>query len=94
MPDLTPLVTAAELPVIAARDDHRYKLDAGRVIRMSPVGWQHGVIVVRMLGLLDAHVRPRGLGAVVTEVGFKLRSNPDTVRGPDIAFLRQDRLPV
>jgi Uma2 family endonuclease len=30
---------------------------------------------------------------VVTEVGFKLASNPDTVRGPDIAFLRSDRLP-
>jgi Uma2 family endonuclease len=93
MRDVTPLVTAEELPAIAARDDYRYELVAGRVIRMSPVGWQHGVTVVRLLGLLDAHVRPRGLGAVVTEVGFKLRSNPDTVRGPDIAFLRQDRLP-
>jgi Uma2 family endonuclease len=28
---------------------------------------------------------------VVTEVGFVLARNPDTVRAPDIAFLRQDR---
>lgn len=94
MRDTSPLVTAEELPAIVARDDHRYELVAGRVIRMSPAGWQHGVIVVRLLGLLDAHVRTRRLGAVVTEVGFKLRSNPDTVRGPDISFVRQDRLPA
>ena len=93
MPDLTPLVSAAELAIIAARDDNRYELDAGRVVRMSPVGWQHGVIVVRLLGLFDAHVRPRRLGAVVTEVGFKLRSSPDTVRAPDISFVRKERLP-
>jgi Uma2 family endonuclease len=94
MRDVTPLVTAEELPAIVARDDDRYELVAGRVIRTSPVGWQHGVIVVRLLGLLDGHVRSRRLGAVVTEVGFKLRSNPDTVRGPDVAFIRQDRLPA
>jgi Uma2 family endonuclease len=94
MRDVTPLVTAEELPAIVPRDDYRYELVAGRVIRMSPPGWQHGLIVVRLAGLLDAHARRRGLGAVVTEVGFKLRSNPDTVRGPDISFVRQDRLPA
>jgi len=94
MRDVTPLVTAEELPAIVARDDYRYELVAGRVIRMSPPGWQHGLIVVRLLQLLAGHVRERRLGAVVTEVGFKLRSNPDTVRGPDISFVRQDRLPA
>jgi Uma2 family endonuclease len=92
MRDTSPLVTAEELPAIVARDDYRYELVEGRVIRMSPPGWQHGLIVVRLLELLAGHVRERRLGAVVTEVGFKLRSNPDTVRGPDISFVRQDRL--
>ena len=27
------------------------------------------------------------------ESGFKLTSNPDTVRGPDVAFISQSRLP-
>jgi Uma2 family endonuclease len=40
------------------------------------------------------HVQERGLGAVVTEVGFKLASNPDTVRAPDVAFVRRDRIPT
>ena len=94
MRDPSPLVTAEELPAIVARDDYRYELVAGRVIRMRPPGWQHGVIVVRLLELLAGHVRDRRLGAVVTEVGFKLRSNPDTVRGPDISFVRENRLPA
>ena len=94
MRDTTAFVTAEELPAIVPRDDHRYELVAGRVIRLSPPGWQHGVVVVRLLALLDAHIRPHRLGAVVTEVGFKLRTNPDTVRGPDVAFVRQERIPT
>jgi Uma2 family endonuclease len=93
MPERTPLVTSAELARIAARDDYRYELVAGRVIRMSPVGWQHGVIVVRLLVLLETYLRSHRLGAAVTEVGFTLGTNPDTVRGPDVAFVRQERVP-
>jgi Uma2 family endonuclease len=93
MPELSPLVTAAELARIAARDDYRYELVDGQVIRMSPVGWRHGVIVVRLLVQVETYVRTRGLGAAVTEVGFILRTNPDTVRGPDVAFVRQERVP-
>jgi Uma2 family endonuclease len=38
-------------------------------------------------------VEPRKLGRVYVEVGFILRRNPDTVRGPDVAFVRADRIP-
>lgn len=93
MPDLTPLVTAAELARISARDDYRYELVAGRVIRMSPLGWEHGVVVTRLLTMLGNHLHGKMAGAAVPEVGFKLRTNPDTVRGPDIAYIRQERLP-
>jgi Uma2 family endonuclease len=30
---------------------------------------------------------------VYAETGFKLASDPDTVRGPDMAFIRTERLP-
>jgi Uma2 family endonuclease len=92
MSETSRLVTAEELEKFPD-DDYRYELVEGRVIRMSPVGYLHGRTVVRFCGVLDRHVRARTLGAVVTEVGFKLRSNPDTVRTPDIAFIRQERLP-
>ena len=39
-------------------------------------------------------VRLRGLGAVVAaETGFKLSSDPDTVRAADLAFIHRDRVP-
>ena len=44
--------------------------------------------------LLHHHVAARRLGAVMTCGGVKLAANPDTVREPDIAFVRQDRIPA
>ena len=93
MPEITRLVTAEELEKFPD-DDYRYELVEGRVVRMSPVGFRHGATVVRFCALLMRHAQERGLGAVVTEVGFKLASNPDTVRAPDVAFIRQDRIPT
>jgi Uma2 family endonuclease len=87
------LVTAEELER-RPDDDYRYELVEGRVVRMSPVGWRHGRVVVRVCTRLSAYVEEHGLGAIVAEVGFTLRRNPDTVRGPDLAFVRRDRLPT
>jgi len=87
-----PLVTAQEL-LRFPRDDRRYELVAGRLIRMSPVGSPHGATVVRLIVLIDGHVREKRLGQVFTEVGFTLATNPDTVRAPDVAFIRRERIP-
>ena len=92
MSETVRLVTAEELERFPG-DDFRYELVEGRLIRMSPVGYLHGRVVMRLGSLLEQHVRSRGLGAVLTEVGFKLKSNPDTVRAPDVAFIRGDRIP-
>jgi Uma2 family endonuclease len=92
MPADARLVTAEELEKFPD-DDYRYELVEGRVIRMSPVGFEHGRLVVRLGALLLRHVQNLSLGEVVTEVGFKLSSNPDTVRGPDLAFISQSRIP-
>ena len=92
MSDLS-LVSADELERYST-GDFRYELVEGRVVRMSPVGFEHGRIVARMIALLRRHVDERQLGEVITEVGFKLASNPDTVRAPDIAFVRTERIPV
>jgi Uma2 family endonuclease len=93
MSETTRLVTAEELEKLP-EDDFRYELLAGRLIRMSPVGYLHGKIVLRFAALLDHYLEGRGLGTAVIEVGFKLASNPDTVRAPDVAFIRRDRIPL
>jgi Uma2 family endonuclease len=41
---------------------------------------------------LHQHVQANNVGVVyAAETGFQLASNPDTVRAPDVAFVRQDR---
>lgn len=87
------LVTSAELAQLRD-DDARFELVEGRLIRMSPVGFERGRIVAQLCALLYRHVQAHGGGAIVTDVGFKLKSNPDTVRAPDVAFIRDDRIPA
>lgn len=72
---------------------NRFELVEGRLVRMTPVSFDHGRIVGRLLFLLQRHLNDTPVGVVVADVGFQLASNPDTVRGPDVAFLRSDRLP-
>ena len=93
MPKAPHLVTAEELQQLPD-DGYRYELAEGRLVRMSPVSFDHGRVVVQLAALMHRHVQTWPSGVVVTDVGFKLASNPDTVRGPDIAFIRTDRLPA
>ena len=76
-------------------DDYRYELVQGEVRKMSPAGFDHGVIVANLTGPLRQHVKSHGLGVVCgAETGFKLASDPDTVRAPDVAFVRRERIPA
>jgi Uma2 family endonuclease len=92
MPESTRLVTAEELARLPD-DGYRYELVGGRLIRTSPVSFDHGRVVMRMGFLLSRHLEEHPIGVIGTEIGFKLASNPDTVRGPDIAFLKNERVP-
>ncbi|HXD32582.1 MAG TPA: Uma2 family endonuclease [Pyrinomonadaceae bacterium] len=88
----TKLTTADEL--LAMPDDgYRYELIEGELIRMSPAGARHGRIAVKVVNRLGPYVEKHGLGEVyAAETGFKLRSDPDTVRAPDVAFVSKSRV--
>lgn len=90
MPGTARLVTADEL-LRMPDDDYRYELVKGRLIRMPPPKYEHGRIVAAIAALLHAHVKARALGDVLGESGYKLESDPDTVRAPDISFVRRER---
>jgi hypothetical protein len=92
MPEATRLVTAGELEKFP-RDDRRYELVDGRIIPMSPVAYQHGRVVTRLLIMLISTC-DRETSASHDGGGFTLRTDPDTVRAPDVAFLRRERIPV
>lgn len=60
---------------------------------MRPSGFPHGRVTARLAHLLVARVDQDGLGAVVgAETAFLIERTPDTVRAPDVAFVRADRL--
>lgn len=64
----------------------------GEIKKMSPAGFEHGRIAMLAGISLGTYVRQHGLGEVAAaETGFILRRNPDTVRAPDVAFVRKER---
>jgi Uma2 family endonuclease len=85
--------TASELYAMPD-DGFRYELVKGELRKMSPAGGEHGVIVVNVTLLLGQHVKINNLGVCCgAETGFKIASDPDTVRAPDLAFVSHERIP-
>ena len=75
-------------------DGFRYELVKGELRKMSPAGSEHGAIIVNVTLLLGQHVKANNLGVCFgAETGFKIASDPDTVRAPDVAFVRRERVP-
>jgi Uma2 family endonuclease len=89
----TKLMTAEELAELPD-DGFHYELVRGEVERMPPPGAEHGEIGGELFWRLGHHVSTNRLGRVyLAETGFRLASEPDTVRAPDVAFVQTDRLP-
>ena len=67
----------------------------GELILMAPSGFDHGWIACNIAGALRNFVKAKKLGRVSTaEAGFFISRNPDTVRAPDAAFVRAERIPL
>jgi Uma2 family endonuclease len=66
----------------------------GELNMMSPAGFEQGRIVSRIDRRLGAFVESRGLGEVTgAETGYYIQRDPDTVRAPDVGFVRAERVP-
>jgi Uma2 family endonuclease len=86
-------ITTAE-QLLRAGDIGRCELVRGELHMMIPPGFEHGRITMKLSWPIANHVEEHGLGTVVAaETGFLLSRNPDTVRAPDIAFVRAARGP-
>ena len=94
VPHMSPpaLLTADELQHVYV-PDKRVELVRGLLVVRELPGMRHARVAMDLALALGAHVRAAALGRVYAEAGFKLASNPDTVRGPDVAFIRRDRIP-
>lgn len=87
----TALLTAEDIATLP--EDERGELIRGEWRPMVPPGFGHGEIMLAIGSVLRAWVRERGLGVVTVESGYVLERSPDTVVGPDVAFVRSDRVP-
>ncbi len=87
------LMTADEL-FMTPLPNKRTELVRGVLVVREPASFRHGVVSAALTKLLAQHVDSHSLGRVVAaETGFRLAADPDTVRAPDVAFVRQERLP-
>jgi Uma2 family endonuclease len=85
-------MTADEL-IKLPRGRFRYELVKGELITMSPAGQEHGAVIANLTILLGQHVKANNLGMVFgAETGFKLETDPDTVRAPDVSFIGRERI--
>jgi Uma2 family endonuclease len=75
-------------------DGLRHALQAGLLIAEPQPFPRHAQIQARLTRVLAEFVDSRGLGVVLTEGGFLLSRNPDTVRAPDVSFVRAARFDV
>lgn len=88
------LYTADEFMALPL-DLKRYELVRGVLAEVVVPGYEHAEVEANIFRLLDQHVWPRRLGRVTGGgVMFRLQQEPDTLRRPDVAFVRTDRLPA
>jgi len=70
------------------------ELVRGEIVEMNRPGFRHGSICVRIGRFLDQFAEDHDLGQVtVNDSGVVTERDPDTVRGPDVAFFSYDRIP-
>jgi Uma2 family endonuclease len=90
------LLTAGELADLPDRLDGqsvKYELYDGELHIMAPPGGEHSRrqhLIARVFLVAE----DLGLGVAFSEVGVVLQRNPDTVLGPDAAFVLKESLPV
>ena len=86
------IITAEEL-FSMPDDGYRYELVRGELRKMAPTGGEHGDISSNIHLNLGPHVRANNLGRTrIAESGFVLERDPDSVRAPDVAFVRRERI--
>jgi Uma2 family endonuclease len=74
--------------------DGRWELIDGEPVESTPSADESSSIGATIIGLLWSHVRPYGLGRLYSsDGGFVLFPDRQTVRVPDAAFVRADRMP-
>ncbi len=88
----TALLTIEEFERLTPPDDGGYELVEGELVKLTFPTPLHNLTASHIWRLLDDFVRENKLGrAFPDNTGYVLSRDPDTLRGPDVAFLRAER---
>ena len=86
------LMTAEEF-LLLPDDDMKRELIRGVLTEEMPPGYEHGAVEAQIGRLLGNFAADNDFGEVVTgDSGFVLERGPDTVRGPDVAWVAPGRI--
>ncbi len=85
-------MTIEEFERMPDLDEYRHELVRGWLVREPPPVELHGSLQLRLGHHLLDFVERNRLGLVVTESGYVLSEQQQTVRGPDVAFVAAARL--
>ena len=75
-------------------DNFRYALLKGVLHRMPPPKFRHGRVVMVIGAHLYHFIKENGLGEVTDQSGFVFERDPDTLLGPDLAFVQSAHVPA
>ncbi len=90
----SPALTTADELLHTRVPDKRVELVRGVLIVREPAGSRHGLVAMNLGIELGIVAKQTGAGKVfAAETGFKLATDPDTVRAPDVAFITRARVP-
>ena len=88
------LLTAADYGQLE-NDGRLTELVRGRIVEMNRPFTSHGYFLSQINAILWSFVEKNGLGRVVGgDAGLITHRDPDTVRGPDLAFYSYQRIPA
>jgi len=88
----TQLMTIEEFAEIS--EPGRFDLMRGKLVRMSPAGFRHGVYASRIATALSVHAQASSLGETPSsDTGYIVQSDPPVVLCPDTSFVLTGNLP-
>lgn len=89
------IYTLQNLQEISRTVTGRWEVVRGRLRELAPANFKHGVIAGRLFARLYQFAESHGVGYVLmAETGFILSEEPVTLRAPDVAFVRRERVPT
>lgn len=93
MATATSLLTAEEYMALPDSFDGPTELVKGVLITIPPARPRHGELCARASYLVQRHLEDHVIGRVVTnDSGMITERDPDSVRGPDVAFYSYQRV--